>query len=123
LLFGFDCRSPTEAALLQNKSPTATNITDYREQMVLSLSSAWKLVMKSNQNAQKQYKLQYDKIAATSKLKIGGWVLVYFPQDETGKMRKLSQPWHGPYWIISRDDPDVTVTKIYFPDDPQIQVH
>ena len=49
--------------------------------------------------------------------------MVYFPQDETGKMRKLSQPWHGPYRITSRDDPDVMVTKIYFPDDPPIQVH
>ena len=27
---------------------------------------------------------------------IGDWVLVYFAQDETGKNRKLSQPWHGP---------------------------
>jgi len=51
LLFGFDCCSPTEATLLPNKSPTATNITDYHEQMVLSLSSAQKLAMKSNQNA------------------------------------------------------------------------
>ena len=24
---------------------------------------------------------------------------------------------------MSRDDPDVTVTKLYFPDDPKIQVH
>jgi len=31
LLFGFDCHSPTEAALLPNKPLTATNITDYHE--------------------------------------------------------------------------------------------
>ena len=49
--------------------------------------------------------------------------MIYFPQDETGKSRKLSHPWHGPYRIISRDDPDITVTKIYFPDDPSLQVH
>jgi len=48
-----DYCSPTEAALLQNKSLIATNITDYCEQMVLSLSLAWKLAMKTNQNAQK----------------------------------------------------------------------
>ena len=29
---------------------------------------------------------------------------------------------HG-YRIVSRDDPDLTVMKMYFPDDPQIQVH
>ena len=33
-----------------------------------------------------------------------------FSQDETGKMRKLSQPWHGPYKIVSKNDPDVTFT-------------
>ena len=38
-------------------------------------------------------------------------------------MRKLSQPWHGPYRIVARDDPDVIVKKVYFPDDPQIQIH
>jgi len=38
-------------------------------------------------------------------------------------MSKLSQPWHGPYRIMSRGDPDVTVKKIYFPDDPPIQIH
>ena len=49
--------------------------------------------------------------------------MIYFPQDKTGKSRKLSHPWHGPYRITSRDDPDITATKIYFPDDPSIQVH
>ena len=49
--------------------------------------------------------------------------MIYFPQDETGKSRKLSHPWHGPYRITSRDEPDITATKVYFPDDPSIQVH
>ena len=123
LLFGFDCRSPTESALLPAKSLRVTNVSDYREQMMLSLSTARNLAMKTNREAQQRYKLQYDKAAKTSKFRVGDWVLVYFPQDETGKSRKLSHPWHGPYRIISRDDPDVTVTKIYFPDDPSIQVH
>jgi len=35
----------------------------------------------------------------------------------------MSQPWHDPYRVISRDDPDVTVTKVYFPDEPPSQVH
>ena len=44
-------------------------------------------------------------------------MLIYFAQDETGKHRKLSQPWHGPYRVISRRDPDIVASKIYFPDD------
>ena len=49
--------------------------------------------------------------------------MIYFPQDDTGKHRKSSRPWHGPYCIISQDDPDITAKKIFFPDDPPIQVH
>ena len=123
LLFGFDCRFPTEAALLPTRTISPTNISDYREELTLSLSFARTTAMKTSQESQRQYKGQYDKTAVKSKLQIGDWVLVYFPHDETGKMRKLSQPWHGPYRVISKNDTDVTVMKIYFPDDPQIQVH
>lgn len=35
----------------------------------------------------------------------------------------MSQPWHGLYWIIDVNKPDVTVSKVYFPQDRQIQVH
>ena len=102
-----------------------TDVSDYREQMVLSLLTARSLAMKANREAQQRYKIQYDKTARTSKLRVEEWVLIYFPQDETGnyKSQKLSHPWHGPYRIISQEDPDITVTKIYFPDDPPLQVH
>ena len=50
-------------------------------------------------------------------------MFVYFPSEETGKLRKLSQPWRGPFRVISKDDPDVTIVKVYFPDDPPLQVH
>ena len=123
LLFGFDCCSPTESALLPAKSLGVTDVGDYREQMVLSLSTVRSLAMKANREAQQQYKLQYDKTAKLTKFRIGDWVLIYFPQDEAGKSRKLSHPWHGPYRITSRDEPDITATKVYFPDDPSIQVH
>ena len=53
----------------------------------------------------------------------GDWVLVKFPQDEAGWNRKLSRPWHGPYWIVDRRDRDVTVVKVYALQDGQIQVH
>ena len=40
LLYGFDCRHPTEAALLPPKPLGLTDVSDYREQLILSLSSA-----------------------------------------------------------------------------------
>ena len=36
-----------------------------------------------------------------------------FPQEESGSLRNLSRPWHGPYHVTSVDLPDITVTKVY----------
>ena len=44
-------------------------------------------------------------------------------RHETGRNRKLSRPWHGPYRVVTVKDPDISVTKIYFPHDKQITVH
>ena len=40
LLFGTDCRSPTEAAFLPIEPVEYTDIAEYKEEIVLSLSSA-----------------------------------------------------------------------------------
>ena len=44
LMFGLDLRSPTEAALLPAESLEPTDVDDYREQLILSLSSAGSLL-------------------------------------------------------------------------------
>ena len=38
-----------------------------------------------------------------------------FPGEETGRMRKLSRPWHGPYRVLEVNGPDITVEKVYRP--------
>ena len=124
LLFGIDCRSPSEAALLPpTQSEEIEEFTDYRQELVVSLSSARAEALKSIREAQKRYKSQYDKKQHQVDLKIGDWVLVYFPKDEVGRNRKLSRPWHGPYRVIEKKDPDVTLCKVYFPQEKNIQVH
>ena len=49
--------------------------------------------------------------------------MVKFPQEEQGKLRKLSHPWHGPNRGLSRDDTDVSVAKVYYLQEGTIQVH
>ena len=49
--------------------------------------------------------------------------MVKFPREESGKNRKLSQPRHGPYRVLACNDPDLTVAKVYRPQDGQIQIH
>lgn len=100
-----------------------TDVSDYREELVLSLSAARHSAAKCIQQAQKRYKKYYDRKAAPRPYQVGDWVLVKFPHEETGKQRKLSRPWHGPYRVLARNDPDLTVAKVYFPQDGQIQIH
>ncbi|KAL5515979.1 hypothetical protein EMCRGX_G001235 [Ephydatia muelleri] len=123
LLFGVDCRTPTEAAILPPKEVQTTNVEDYREELVLCLSTARKHACDALKKAQQRYKQQYDKHCHPVQYKVGDWIMVRFPQDESGKSRKLSRPWHGPYRVQSCDSPDVVASKMYFPEEGSIQVH
>ena len=123
LLFGLDCRSPTEAALLPPNSLETMELSDYRTQLIQSLSSARKLAATSTQKAQVKYKKHYDKKARPLPHEVGDWILIRFPQEETGANRKLSHPWHGPYRIESISPTGVVAVKVYFPQEGSIQVH
>ena len=123
LMFGLDLRSPTEPALLPAESLEPTDVDDYREQLILSLSSARELAVSNIREEQKRAKERYDKKSTVRDYKLGEWVLICFPQEETGKKRKLSKPWYGLYRVIQKNDPDVTAVPVHFPDCGQIQVH
>ena len=49
--------------------------------------------------------------------------MIRFPQDETGKERKLSRPWHGPYRVLEVTETGILAEKVYAPQDRRIQVH
>ena len=123
LLYGIDLRSPTEAALFPPTPLTVTDVDDYREELVFSLSTARRTAANSIKAAQSKYKKHCDVRATPYQYKVGSWVFVHFPQEETGTQRKLSRSWRGPYRVVSVQDPDVNVVKVYFPDDGVIKVH
>ena len=101
LLFGMDCRTPSEAAYTPPARMQLTDIGDYREEVTLVLFSARENAAKSIQRAQQQYKKQYDRRSHVIKYQSGEWVLVRSPADETGRHRKLSRSWHGPFQVTS----------------------
>ena len=90
LLFGIDLKSPTEAALLPTDPVSLTDPMDYRKELILSLSSARKLAATNVQAAQCHYKQQHDKTSQPADYRVGDWVLVRFPEEETDKKRKLT---------------------------------
>ena len=60
LLLGIDCRTPTEAALLPPQELEPTEVSDYREELILSFSTARKLAAESIKDAQARYKKTYE---------------------------------------------------------------
>ena len=124
LLYGLNLRTPTEAAFLSSTPHQLTDVSDYREELTLSLASVRELAAASIRKAQQNYKCSNGKKATKDlRFRIGDWVLVHFPAEETGKARKLSRPWHGPYRVVSVADPDVCASKVFFPQEGAIQVH
>ena len=124
LLFGVDLRSPIEAAfLLPEELQGCTDISEYREEAALSLASARELAAANIEKAQQYYKHQCDRHTTAVNYRVYRRCSTKFPQEESGKNRKLSRPWHGPYRITQRNDPDLTVTKQFFPEEGTIQIH
>ena len=117
LLFGFDCHHPTEATTLPTRSPSAVEVSDYREELVLNPSSARAMAAKSIARAQQVQRDQYNHHTNATRCKVGDWILIHFPRPKLSRLR------HGPYLVTSCDDPNVTAVKIFFPTDPPIQVH
>ena len=117
LLFGIDLHAPSEAALTPISSFSPVGLEDYREKLTLSLLFARELAACSIQSEQQKSKFVYDKrhLVLNKEYKVGDWVLVKFPHEETGAQRKLSRPWHGPYRVVQCQVPR--------PQDGQIHVH
>ena len=123
LMFGRDCRTPTEAALLPPEPIEAADVGDYRQELIMTLSNARKMAAESIQGAQVKYKRNYDCKCRVQTYQLGEWIMIYFPQEESGADRKLSRPWHGPYRVVSSSETGVTAVKVYRLDESTIQVH
>ena len=112
-----------EAELLPPTECHGGSVEEYREQLVTSLQSDRDLATNELKRAQKHYKATFDEKAKQPDYRAGDLVLVYFFQEDTGNLRKLSRPWHGPNRVTSSNNPDVCVTKLHYPREGQIQVH
>ena len=107
LLIGWDLRSPTEAAFVKPTNLSPSTEEDYQEEVTFSLTSARQLAVQSVEKAQQRNKKYYNRHAKSVECRVGDWIFIRFPAEETGRNRKLSYPWHSPYRIMSKRDPDV----------------
>ena len=86
LLFGTDLRAPSEAALCSPTPMYHLELEDYRNELILLLSSARELAAASIQKVQQKYKKNYDSKSSSRSYQEGEWILIRFPQEETGKL-------------------------------------
>ena len=114
MLFGCDLRTPTEAALMPPHTLDPQDVQDYREEVIMSLSSARDLAVKA-------LSLAHSNSTRLSAIEQQPWITVW----ETGKLHivKLSNPWHSPYRVVEWHDPDLTSVYVYRSQDGQIHVY
>ena len=125
LLFGYDCGYPIEAAFLPAEQAQVIELTSYRQELAVTLTEASDLATQSVQAAQKKYKRQCDRLHKCTPVphQVGDLVLIRFPQEESGKMKKLSRPWHGPYRVVQVTSTGVVAQRVYNSKGDQICIH
>ena len=94
LLFGMDCCTPLESMYLPPTDLIPTDTTDYRQALIShsAMLENWQQVVFRKHNRSTKYNMtQTVKRCTFSNWRLG------FPHEDTGKFRKLSRPWHGPF--------------------------
>lgn len=122
LVYGRDPRLPTETGLTMPAPTYMVDAADYRQELVAKLSTAWATAKENIQGAQDTQKVQYDRKAGKSGIKVGDRVMVFMSSSVQGKERKLARPYHGPYRVLKVTPTNAEVTLIDKPRDPAIFV-
>lgn len=116
LLYGRDPRVPTSTVLTYERSPYTVDIDDYKSELMVNLSQAWKLARDNIKVAQKYQKIQYDKKTHKANLKVGDQVMVLMSTEAKGEKRKLARPFHGPFRVLTVTPTNAEVRLV---DDPK----
>ena len=95
LLYGYDCYSPTETALLPPNDACWTDRCGWLEEIVLSLLHARESAAKSICKAQQCYKTQYDKIATSRRKRLVSGCLYSFHRKKREGLESSVDPGMG----------------------------
>lgn len=123
LLYGRDARIPTATVLSHVRSPYLVDISDYKEDVMVGLSSAWQLAQENIKKGQFKQKKFYDQASKVVDIRPGDRVMVYMPSEKQGKDWKLSRPFHGPYRVLKVTPTNVEVRLVNRETDESIFVN
>ena len=122
LLYGRDPRLPTEEALSPPQTRQVLDIDDYRSELTIGFSEAWKLAQENVHKAQQKQKRHHDRRAKEPKLRKGDRVFVYMPAAKRGKAHKFARPFSGPYRVVELFNNGAEVNLIAKPKTANIRV-
>ena len=118
LLFGrgLELKSPAEAALLPPQLAESVDLADYREELMLSLATARELVVQGIKAAQSHYRS-----STICQRKLWTCELVLHAIS-AGRNRQAKETLTTMERTLPCDDPDVTVVKVYYPEEGPLHI-
>ena len=122
LLYGRDPNLPTDQMLTPSLERDEIEISDYRHEIALRMSTAWESARSKIKKAQEHQKHQHDKKARDPKIFPGDRVFVYTPAEKLGKAYKFARPFKGPYRVKTVLDNGVELLRIGKPSSPLLRV-
>ena len=122
LMYGRDPQLPTDPLLVSEPDRHCVDVQDFRSELVMGISQAWKLARESIERAQKYQKSQHDKHAKDPNFKVGDRVFVHMPSERREKAYKFARTFHGPYRIVEILENGVRVVRVDKPQDSPIRV-
>ena len=123
LLYGRDARIPTSTVLTHVRSLYAADVSDYKEDILFSLSTAWKLAGDNIKQSQVTQKRQYDCLSKKVSVRPGDRVMVHMPAEAQGKKLEVIIPFHGPYRVLKVTPSNAEVRFVDRPGDEAIFVN
>ena len=112
LQYGRDPRLPTEAVLSPPTTRSLMELREYGARLHYRMSNAWELARGMVKKAQSRQKKQYDRKNRPPNFAEGDRVFLLKPAEQTGELRKLARPYHGPYRIITMDTNTASIRRV-----------
>ena len=122
LLYGRDARLPTSELLEAETTRYPFEITDYKMELMTSMSEAWQLARSNVEKAQCRQKRCHDQNAKEPKFSVGQRVFVFMPAAKSSKAYKFAKPFEGPYRITALYNNGADVCLVDRPSAPSLRV-
>ena len=105
LMFGRSPNLPVDVMLGRIKEEDFMSYPQYVQQLHHKFKDAFSLAREKVSTGQKRQKAAHDHRSQGTELKVGDRVWLYVPAVKSGRTKKLSSLWRGPYTVLDRTSP------------------